>query len=263
MEKKDFKEISEFFMSSLRLKTFPLAVKFLESKDSFPQKTRRPTQVLGKRVTICQAVTMARIYGWTVGLCKEDLICVPAAITFGFSDAEDPVSTMTSVYCDVNFFDKEEGSRRAAEAMTRLNNQEYEALVIAPLEKGLYEPDTVVLYGNPAQVMRAVQGWLYEEGGRLQSSFGGRVECSEYLIAPFKTHFARVVIPGLGDRIFSMTQDDEMVFALPGGSLKQLERGLTQAGGKLGARYPVTFYQNFEPEFPAVYKELGKEVGVI
>ncbi len=31
---------------------------------------------------------MVRIYGWTIGLTKEDLICVPAMIAFGFSGAE-------------------------------------------------------------------------------------------------------------------------------------------------------------------------------
>jgi uncharacterized protein (DUF169 family) len=263
MNKEDFREMSDYLMSSLRLKTFPLAVKFLDSKSNFPEKTRQPSKVLKKRVTICQAVTMARVYGWTVGLSKEDLVCIPAAITFGFSGTEEPESVMAKLYCDVNFFSKEEGSRKAAAAMSRLNKGEYEALVIAPLGKGLFKPDTAVLYGNPAQIMRAIQGWLYEEGGRLASSFGGRVECSEYLIGPFKTQSARVVIPGLGDRIFSMTQDDEMVFALPGEGLKQLQEGLNQAGDKLGARYPVTFYQNFEPEFPLVYKELGKELGIL
>jgi uncharacterized protein (DUF169 family) len=263
MTREDDRGLSEFLMSTLRLKTFPIAVNFLESKDTFPEKTRRPSRVLGKRVTVCQAVTMARLYGWTVGLCKEDVICVPAAISFGFSDAQDPEDVMAKLYCDVGFFEGEQASGRAASQMKFLRKGEYEALVLAPLGKGLFEPDTVLIYGNPAQMMRIVQGWLYREGGRLQGTFGGRVECSEYLITPFRTRSARVVIPGLGDRIFSMTQDDEMVFALPGSGLKQLEEGLTAAGVKLGARYPVPFYQNFEPEFPEVYKVLGKELGVL
>jgi ubiquinone/menaquinone biosynthesis C-methylase UbiE len=32
----------------------------------------------------------------------------------------------------------------------------------------------------------------------------------------FKTGRPRIAIPGMGDRIFSMTQDDEMVFSIPG-----------------------------------------------
>jgi uncharacterized protein (DUF169 family) len=43
-----------------------------------------------------------------------------------------------------------------------------------------------------------------------------RLICTEYLIAPFKTATPRIAIPGLGDRIFSMTQDDELVLSIPG-----------------------------------------------
>jgi uncharacterized protein (DUF169 family) len=89
------------------------------------------------------------------------------------------------------------------------------------------------------------------------------VECSEYLIAPFTLQVARVAIPGMGDRTFSMTPDDEMVFALPGKELSELAQGLRQAGNKIGARYPVTFYQHFQPEFPKPYKELGEKLGIL
>jgi hypothetical protein len=59
-----------------------------------------------------------------------------------------------------------------------------------------------------------------------------------------------------------MTQDDEMAFTMPGGGLETLVEGLKNAGKALGARYPITFYQNFQPEFPKYYKELGSELGV-
>ena len=60
-----------------------------------------------------------------------------------------------------------------------------------------------------------------------------------------------------------MTQDDEMVLALPGKELQKLAQGLREAGNKIGARYPVTFYQNFQPEFPKPYKVLGEELGIL
>jgi uncharacterized protein (DUF169 family) len=257
------KEAAEFIRNDLRLKTFPVAVKFGSDSSDFPEKTRQPSQVLGKKVTICQAVTMARLYGWTVGLTKEDLICVPAMIAFGFSGADDPVESLTKLFCEINFHQDESGARKEVEEMNRLANDEYGAMVLAPLAKDLFEPDTVVIYGNPAQVMRMSQAWSYGHGARSPGSFGGKVECSEYLIAPFKTQASRVAIPGAGDRIFSMTQDDEMVFALPGHGLQDLVDGLQQAGDKIGARYPVTFYQNFQPDFPKPHKKLGEELGIL
>jgi len=45
----NFKEISDFISNELRLKTFPVAVKFLKDKTDFPEKTRQPSVVLQKR----------------------------------------------------------------------------------------------------------------------------------------------------------------------------------------------------------------------
>ena len=40
----------------------------------------------------------------------------------------------------------------------------FEAILLAPLSKGLVEPDTVAIYGNPAQVMRMIQALVYIDG---------------------------------------------------------------------------------------------------
>jgi len=38
--------------------------------------------------------------------------------------------------------------------------------------------------------------------------------------------------------------------------------GMKEAGEKIGAHYPVTPYQNFEPKFPKPYKVLAEELGL-
>jgi hypothetical protein len=53
-----------------------------------------------------------------------------------------------------------------------------------------------------------------------------------------------------------------MVLSIPGKQLEGLVEGLKISGNKIGARYPVTFYQNFQPEFPKQHKLLGKELGL-
>jgi len=259
----DWKESAEFLSNDLRLKTLPVAVKFLKEKSGLPEKTRRPSVALGKRITICQAVTMARLYGWTVGLAKEDLICVPAMIMFGFTRASDQRSTLGKLFCDVSFSGDLSSAQTETSSMSVLANGECEAILLAPLQKSTFDPDTIAVYGNPAQVMRMIQGWVYGDGKRVSGNFGGKVECTEYLIAAYKTGSPRVAIPGNGDRIFSMTQDDEMVFALPREGLPSLVNGLKEAGKKIGARYPITFYQNFQPDFPKIYKTVGEEVGAL
>jgi uncharacterized protein (DUF169 family) len=90
----NYQEASRELKGALRLRTEPLGAAFLAKAAALPEKTRRPSQVLGKRVTICQGVTMARVYGWAVGLTPEDLICVPAMLAFGLAPEPDPGQEM-------------------------------------------------------------------------------------------------------------------------------------------------------------------------
>jgi hypothetical protein len=67
----------EFIRNDLRLKTLPVAAKFLKDKASFLKK---PSILHSheKRVTIAKR-SYGQVYVWTVGLTQEDLICVPAS----------------------------------------------------------------------------------------------------------------------------------------------------------------------------------------
>lgn len=256
-------EAGTFIQNDLRLKTFSVAAKFLKDDESFPEKAKRPAQAMGKRIALCQAISMARIYGWMVGLAREDIICTPGAIMFGFSDSTDPPASLAELFAEVRFDDTLDLAAKETAAMHRFENGEIKGIVLTPLEKADFEPDAAIIYGNPAQMMRLAQAWSFSTGERVEGSFGGKVECDECLIAPFKTGLPRMVNPGLGERIFAMTQDDEMAFALPGKALAALVRGLKEAGSPIGAKYPITPYQNFEPNFPKAHKNLGKKLGIL
>jgi uncharacterized protein (DUF169 family) len=261
MEGLSYQEAGRFISDNLRLRTLPLGVRFMKDV-SFPEKTRRPKEGLGKKITICQGVTMARSYGWTIGICKEDIVCVPAMISFGFTGASNQKATIAKLFCEVTLSKDVESGAREAGSMNLIPSGDIRAIVIAPLSAGGFDPHTIAVYGNPAQIMRLIQAWTYMTGKRVSGNFGGKVECTEYLVAPHNSGLPRVAIPGNGDRIFSMTQDDEMVFSLPASGLIPLCEGLKAAGKKIGAKYPVTFYQNFQPEFPKYYKTLGDELGI-
>ncbi len=255
-------EQARFLMDNLRLKTFPLGVKLIRDPEEIPEKAKRPAIFLKKKITICQAVTMARNYGWLVALTADDIICVPALLAFGMTPAPDAKAELSGLFCEVGFKNNKEISLDEVREMSLLEKDEFEGILLFPLTKEVTQPDVIVIYANPAQISRLAQAATFNSSGRVKGSFGGKVECSEYLVCPMKTGEPRVVIPGLGDRIFSMTMDDEMVFSLPLSFLDDLVEGLKESGKKIGARYPITFYQNFQPEFPKVYKDLAKKLGI-
>jgi uncharacterized protein (DUF169 family) len=259
----DYQAAATQLKEAMRLKTEPFGVTFLKNAAALPEKVRRPSKVFGKKVTICQAVTLARVYGWPVGLTQEDLICIPGMLVFGFTPATDPILELGQLFCEVGFHQAIGPALKEVEALPRFEPREVEAVYLCPLERLTLDPEVVVVYGNPAQLMRLIQAITYSMGKRVTGEFGGKVECSQYLIGPYRSGEARVVIPGMGDRIFSMTQDDEMVVSLPAAYLEGALIGLKDAARKIGARYPITVYQNFSPEFPPAYQERARKWGII
>lgn len=259
----DYQAAAAQLKEALRLRTEPLGVAFFQDAAALPDKTRRPSQVFGKRVTICQGVTMARTYGWAVGLTREDLICIPGMLAFGFTPAADPKMELAQLFCEVGFNQGLGQALKEAEALHRFGPGEVAAIYLCPLERLALDPEVVVVFGNPAQLMRLIQAITFSLGIRIGGDFRGKVECSSYLIGPLRTGEAAVVIPGQGDRTFSMTQDEELVLSMPARFLAGTLTGLKEAARKIGARYPITVYQNFEPVFPQPYQERAKKWGIM
>jgi uncharacterized protein (DUF169 family) len=128
--------------------------------------------------------------------------------------------------------------------------------MVSPLTRAAFKPDLFMIYGNPAQIMRLIQGALYIDGGTVQSASMGRLGCAA-IITAMKTGECRYLVPGNGDRIFGMTQDHEMSFLIPAAKLDTVLEGLSKTH-KAGVRYPITSFFNFEAAFPPSYQEQMK-----
>ena len=135
--------------------------------------------------------------------------------------------------------------------------------VVAPLHLAAFDPDVVIVYGNAAQITRLVQGALYKEGGYIESRFAGRGACGGEVVVPFVQDRCNVIIPGGGERIFAVTADDELAFAMPKSKFNDVIEGIikTHKGGV--ARIPTPFAGvNMKPQFPKYYWELEKHCGL-
>jgi uncharacterized protein (DUF169 family) len=133
----------------------------------------------------------------------------------------------------------------------------YYAMVSGPLGRIDFDPDVVLVFGNPAQVMRLVTGALWESGGYIHSRYSGRTDCADEVIETMQTGKPQVILPCYGDRIFGQTQDHEMAFSLPWSFAQTLVEGL-EGTHKGGVRYPIPQYMRYTGKFPPAYEELRK-----
>lgn len=240
----DFKRLDEALSTYVRPGSFPIAIKACKSLAEIPAKAKMPGKHLGIKMPICQAMSISRKYGWTTAVTKEDVFC-SALIVLGFyrpTDFEPPdFYDSGKLCCGAHYTGTNEAGARTEKETMKFDYDEYQAFVMAPLSRATFEPDVIVVYGDPAQIMRLGVGALHESGGTLAATFSGRLGCSQLLVYPIKTGKCVFTLPGYGERIAALTQDHEMAFAIPAGKAKEVVDGLqaTHAGG---LRYPIPAY---------------------
>jgi uncharacterized protein (DUF169 family) len=249
----DASTLSAHLEKHLRVHTFPLGIKSFKAGESLPDRIKVPTKHLGVKVAICQAISIARRYGWGMALSGGDISCPIAKAAFGFEERNEYYSS--GKLADGMYASCGESGAKFEEALAKYDMGEYAYVVAAPLGRIGFPPDTVLVYGNSAQVLRLLNACLYRKGGSLKSDFSGRGDCTDIVIKGKKTGEPQVILPCYGDRIFGLTGDDEMAFTFPFGMGDEIVEGLekTHAGG---VRYPVPIYLRFQAEYPKSYQEL-------
>jgi uncharacterized protein (DUF169 family) len=251
----DAKSFTREIETHIRPATFPVAVKLLTAEQAVPEKAKRPQRDMKIQIATCQAIAMARRYGWSIALGEEDLNCPLTKTAFGFAPLTKHYSE-GHLACGMYVETLEAGARSEA-ATDTLPQGKYKHLVVAPAARAEFAPDALIIYGNAAQVMRLVTGALWKRGGALTSSFTGRVDCSDEVIRTMLSGDYQVILPCYGDRVFAHTEDTEMAFSLPGARMAELVAGL-EGTHKGGIRYPIPGFLRYTPQFPEHYYELER-----
>jgi uncharacterized protein (DUF169 family) len=251
----DLKKVNDELTTYLRPQTFPVAIRMFRHGEPLPEKAKRPARDFKKGFANCQTIDMVRRYGWTIALAREDSICSLGIIAMGFD--KELTYYREGNLCEGMYTETAEAGARSEAAVDKLAHNQFHALVAAPLDRCDFQPDLICIYGNSAQVMRLVQAALWKRGGKLTSSFGGRIDCSEIIVTTLKTNECQVILPCSGDRIFGQTQDHEMAFTIPYGKIEEILEGL-RGTHKGGIRYPITQFMEYEGKFPPKYMQVNK-----
>jgi len=226
--------------------TFPVAIRILKDKREIPNGVRTPLKDLKVKMAHCQAVAVARKYGWTIALTKEDLGCAISGHTYGWEPAneEGAIDFLTRM----DYAADRTSALAILQSFRTLEPGQCEAVVYSPLEWTKVVPDVILIYLNPAQLMRCIHGSTQRTGQPITCSFSGRAaSCTEGVLGAFLGQSPKVVVPGNGDRVWATAQDHEMAYALPASHLKDLVEGLAKTHEK-GIRYPIPTFLRYQPE---------------
>ena len=233
----------------VRPQTFPLAIRMYQRDEELP-RVRFPKRDLGISVTVCQGIAMARRYGWTIAIGKDDQSCPHGAVVLGFVPAKG--------YLDGSFAEAvglmpKEKFAKTAQSLSRLEYDKYSYMVAAPLHIATFEPHLILLYGNPAQVARLVNGAIAITGDVITSTTSGGTACSGLIARTMLSDQCQFILTGSGDRYFALTQDHELAFTMPLSKVESTIQGL-KIGHESGIhRYPTPSFLRFEGQLPTTY----------
>ena len=241
----------------IRPDCFPLAIRMLKPGEALPEGVRVPSRSLNEQWIVCQSIGVARRYGWSVAVGKDDVICPLAAVAFGFRKPNEEIlrgQAALGMYCE-----NEAAAAQLEAAVWRFEPGTYDYVCVAPLGRATFAPHVIAIYANSAQVMRLVNAALYQRGGRIDSTTSGRLDCAEIVIQTMTAAEPKVIIPCNGDRVFGMAQDHDMVFAFPSQWAARIAAGL-EGTHKGGVRYPIPVAMRGTVTMPPTYQELMRQL---
>lgn len=231
----------------LRLDTRPVAVKMYVNSQEMPKKP------LNFKLNICQLVSMARYAGKANAGVPEKMVCSMGAACVGLIKTPDVFTTGKAA---VGPYSRDEkAGRKFMENTFKLGDsgKKYSGIMVAPLESADFEPDVVVIYANPAQMMRLIHANAYETGEKITADTVAEAAlCSSmgFAIAKGKP---TIGFPCAGDRIFGGTQNSELVFVAPFKEVERIIRNLEETAKGGFSVYPVPPNMMWTPTMPPTY----------
>jgi len=237
----------------LRLKSFPVAFKMLEQKEDL-EKIAFMRRVQHKS-TLCQLITLVRNFDWTVGADLDDFLFPACPSMLGLTDV--PEYGQDGTFRSIIWVATKKDGQKYEASIPRLPLGKYKAVVMAPLVYKPFEPDIVLIYANPAQMMLLINALQFEKYEVMQFFCVGESSCSDAIARCYLDGKPSLTIPCYGERRYGHAQDDELVIAIPAGMMTKALRGL-EALYRRGVRYPISYAGaegDVTPLFPPTYHQ--------
>jgi len=231
----NWSEFARVLESNLRLRTYPVAYKKFEKAGelaSIPGVTR-----MDRYFTLCQLPTMVRRNGMTIGVVRGDQINHRCARIHGLEPTTDRQLAGEIVYFKNTYFTTEEEAKRQMASYPLIPPGE--AIVLAPLASATFEPDVILVYATPAQMMVLLCALQVKDFERFQFYFIGEGSCADSLAQCYVTGKPAMSLPCYGERSFGAVEDDELLLAIPPRMKDKAIEGL-QTLAKRHRGYPLT-----------------------
>jgi len=232
----------------MRLKSFPVAFKMLEKKEELDDIpfVRRPEE----KVSLCQLITQVRCNDWTVGAELDNFLSPMCPSIIGLTELPHN-GFLDGTFRNIVWTKTRKDGQKYEQGIPRIPTGKYEAVAMAPLVYNPFEPDIVLIYANPAQMMLLINALQFEDYEVMQFFCVGESSCSDAIARCYMTDKPSLTIPCYGERRYGHAQDEDLVMALPADKMEKALAGL-EVLYRRGIRYPIS-YAGAESDLSSAY----------
>lgn len=258
-----FKEVSEVFFDAFGVAQLepPVAVAGVKF---FPVGSSMPAEdplLADAGIPWCGAVRLAA-EGERVVVTRQNIGCPAAAIALGLVDRNDPeplegmrrytslmktaatpadftngyvYACKDSEHMDYALFGENdcgryktlEASLHAVSGMAGIGEAIMDAVAVFPYEDTQYTPDVVILGLTPRQALRAIQGYAFDSGERIElSTIGIRGVCADVTAYPFLKQRLNGSFFCLGARALGGWNGNQLALGMPLHDFKKMAAGM-------------------------------------
>ena len=246
-------------LNMLVLRTYPIAIKMLKDESETPKGAVRPKRDLKTHYAACQAFGIVRRRGTTLAMFLEDHWCFEPIIGYGLVEPpEDFLEGSGSAF----FVQNREGAKKRSSEIPLLPHGKYAGMVLAPLHKANFSPDLTLIYCNASQLRHMLFAYMLKNGRRVTSTLDPIWSCVHSIVPSLTKGTCEVTVPDPGDFERGAAGDDEMIFTVPAGNMKEFMDGVYHYE-KAGMGYR-SFGRDLKGDFqqPPFYQDYFKKWGL-
>lgn len=246
-------------LNMLVLRTYPIAIKMLKNEGEIPKGAVRPKRDLKTHYSACQAFGIVRRRGTTLAMFLEDHWCFEPIIAYGLVE---PPKDFLEGSGSAFFVQNREGAKKRSSEIALLPQGKYAGMVLAPLHKANFAPDLTMIYCNASQLRHMLFALMNKNGRRVTSTLDPIWSCVHSIVPSLLNGTCEVTVPDPGDFERGGAGDDEMIFTVPTGMMKEFMDGVYNYE-KMGMGYR-SFGRDLKGDFqqPPFYQDYFKKWGL-
>ena len=210
----------------LGLRWEPVAVTLIAAGDPLPD-----VPVPSERLRYCQSLMAAR-RGRSIMMPANRHACPDGTAILGLTDLP-PKLASGELYRLFHKLDSVEAAQRMVTERPHLQPRSIDATVVTPLAKAAAEPQVIVVFAQPEQVMWLCMSASYYTGHRFDFHASGyNAQCVETTLIPYLSGEPNISFGCYGCRASSDVSDDIMFMGIPVGLMPTVINGLRELGKK-------------------------------